>query len=341
MSNVSKVLLIEPQYAIPGGEITVFFETPVAEPSEIECLFDGIPGEISAASTQRLMVRVPEGIESEEVDVKISAKGKEGESHKLSVGGRLCGKMHIVANPAVDPKDGSIVMTRSGSRGQELPATLFRYRNDVVEEMSVSIMNPTGVAFDSNGQLFVTNRADGVVVQINNDRESVPLATGLGVATGIAFDPAGKMHVGDRGGTIYRVSGFEGTFEWARLDPSVSAFHMAFGPDGSLFVSAPGLCSHDVIHRIAEDGSTDIFYKGLGRPQGLAFDREGRLYAAACTKGRHGIVRISPDGNEAEFWLSGMNVIGLCFDADGRAIVATSDSLYRVDVGIFGTLLGD
>lgn len=341
MDNVSKVLSIEPNFAIPGGEISVHLETPVAEPAEIECLFDGIPGAISAASSRRLMVRVPEGLKNEEVSVCISFGGQNGEAHKLTVGRLLCGNMHIVANPAVDPLDGSIVMTRSGSRGQELPATLFRFRNGEVEEMPASVMNPTAPAFDSNGQLFVTNRADGEVLQVNNDEEVVPMATGLGVATGLAFDSTGRMHVGDRGGTIYQVSGFESAFAWANLDPSVSAFHMAFGPDESLYVSAPGLCSHDVIHRIAIDGSIDVFFKGLGRPQGLAFDRDGRLYAAACTRGHHGIVRISAVADEAEFWLAGMNVIGLCFDRDGRIIIATADSLYRINAGINGTLLHD
>ncbi len=34
-----------------------------------------------------------------------------------------------------------------------------------------------------------------------------------------------------------------------------------------------------------------------------------------------------------------MGIIGLCFDMSGRIIVATSDSLYRLKLDIYGTLV--
>ena len=61
---------------------------------------------------------------------------------------------------------------------------------------------------------------------------------------------------------------------WTQIEPSVSAFHLAFGPDDSLYVAGPTVTSFDSIWRINRDGQTDVFYRGLGRPQGLAFDRE-------------------------------------------------------------------
>ncbi|NNE66879.1 MAG: gluconolaconase, partial [Pyrinomonadaceae bacterium] len=161
----------------------------------------------------------------------------------------------------------------------------------------------------------------------------------LGVATGLAFDKSGNLYVGDRGGMIYRVSGLGDARDWAELEASVSAYHLAFGPDGDLYVTAPGLCSHDVIHRITQDGSRTDFFKGLGRPQGLGFDDDGNLYVAACLRGRHGIVRISSDGKAAGLFLAGMSVVGLCFDREGKMIVATGDAVYSLDIGVYGTLL--
>ena len=107
----------------------------------------------------------------------------------------------------------------------------------------------------------------------------------------------------------------------------------------SLYIAAPGLCSHDVVHRISRDGLVDVFFKGLGRPQGLAFDDRGSLYIAACLRGRHGIVKISEDGSNAELWLAGMSIVGLCFDGKGRVVVATEDSLYRLNTETYGTLV--
>lgn len=338
MTFKGAVLNVVPDLAIPGGEIEVHYEVTDVSPAEIECLFDGLPGDISAASSKKLMVRVPDSLENGKVEVRLSANGDESEPIVIQVGTRLCGEMHIVANPAVDPSDGSVVLTRSGTRGQELPATLFRLRDDVVEEMSPAVMNPTGVAFDSNGRLLVSNRADGEVVQINDDGV-VTLASELGVATGLAFDSSGTLFVGDRNGTIYKMSSLGDARDWARVEASVSAFHLAFGPDGDLYVAAPGLCSHDVIYRIDTEGMSETFFKGLGRPQGLAFDEDGNLYVAACLRGRHGVVKIEKDGSAARLWVAGMSIVGLCFDKGGRALIATADSLYALDVDVRGTLV--
>src|SRR3712207_8541139 len=57
---------------------------------------------------------------------------------------------------------------------------------------------------------------------------------------------------------------------------------------------------------------TTLFRSGLGRPQGMAFDAEDRLYVAASLGGRRGVVRIDQDRN-AELFLSGPNVVGLAF----------------------------
>ncbi len=126
---------------------------------------------------------------------------------------------------------------------------------------------------------------------------------------------------------------------YSLLEPSVSAYHIAFGIDDKLYITAPGLSSFDAVYRVDKDGYDEIFYRGLGRPQGLAFDREGNLYAAACTGGRHGIVKIFPDGETAEIFVAGFNIVGLCFTRKGEMIVATNEAVYRLPTGIFGTLL--
>ena len=149
------------------------------------------------------------------------------------------------------------------------------------------------------------------------------------------------MFVGDRGGTIFRINEIGEASPWAEHEPSVSAYHLAFGPDDALYVTGPTVSSFDVITRFDKYGSSAPFFRGLGRPQGLAFDREGNLYVAASLEGRRGIVKISPDGMDAELVVAGMNVVGVAFSAAGEMIVATSDTVFSLPLGIEGTLLAE
>jgi sugar lactone lactonase YvrE len=341
MNKAGRILSFNPPYAIPGGEILIECENfTVGVIGEYGCFFDGQAARLVGASGTRILAIVPDDFDTTEVEVYLESGGERSKAKSIVVGKKLADDLHMVANPAVDPKDDSVILTRSGSRGQQLPVTLFRLERDgFLNEMSADVLNPTGVAFDRNGQLFVTARADGEVCRINHDDEVMPYASDLGIATGIAFDREGAMFVGDRSGTIYRVSGFGDSESFAVLEPSVSAYHMAFGTDEKLYLTAPGLSSFDAVHQIDRDGIERIFYRGLGRPQGLAFDRTGNLYVAACLQGRHGIVKISPDGEKAELFAAGYNVVGLCFTREGEMIIAANDTAFSLPVGIQGTLL--
>ncbi len=341
MSKAGRIVSIKPPYAIPGGEIAIECEGfEINQGKEYGVFFAGKAARLVGASANRILAIVPEDFETTDVEVYLESDGERSEPANLVVGKLLATDMHIVANPAVDPKDDSVILTRSGSRGQHLPVTLFRLDKDGYEdELAADVMNPTGIAFDGKGGFFVTNRSDGEVCRIERDEEIIAFSTGLGIATGIAFDRDGAMFVGDRSGTIYRISDFGNAEAFATLEPSVSAYHLAFGTDNRLYVTAPGLASFDSVYAIDRDGFDTKFYRGLGRPQGLAFDREGNLYVAACLASRRGIVKISPDAAQSEIFVAGNNVIGLCFTRKGEMIVATSESVFSLPLGIFGTLL--
>jgi sugar lactone lactonase YvrE len=157
----------------------------------------------------------------------------------------------------------------------------------------------------------------------------------MGVATGIAFDDEENLYVGDRQGTVFKISPSRQIYVFATLEASIAAYHITYGPDKNLYVTGPTTSSFDSIHRISPAGEVDVFYRGLGRPQGMAFDADGRLYVAASLGGRRGVVRFGED-REPELFLSGPNIVGLAFTPSRSLVVATNSALYRVDAGIKG-----
>ena len=340
MANAPKILGVDPVYAIAGGEIIidcVGFDT--RDPQGCSVLVGEAPAQIVAIGPRRVLAIVPETVGGE-LEARLQSGAELSEPARLVVARKLAGDLHPVANPAFDPDDGALFVTRSGSRGEELPVTLFRIDvSGELSEYSGDIPNPTGIAFAPEGQMFVTSRLEGVIYKITPFKEAVAFARNLGVATGMAFDRGGVMYVGDRTGTIFKVNGIGEERAWAQIEPSVSAFHLAFGPDDALYVSGPTVTSFECIWRIDAEGEVDVFFKGLGRPQGLAFDVDGNLYVAASLRGRRGIVRISPGGDEANLVVAGVNLVGLAFSSSGEMAVVSIDSVYSLPSQIKGTLV--
>jgi sugar lactone lactonase YvrE len=336
MSKAPGILRIDPPLAIPGGEVAIACENlDTSDLTLCSVWFGEERSPIVALSPKRVLAIVPELRSAGRVEVKLQSGAAISETAGITVGKRLAEDLHPVANPAYDPDDGALFVTRSGSRGEQLPVTMFRIDvNGDITEFSGDITNPTGIAFDSSGQMFVSSRMDGTVYRVTPFKEAVPFVSNLGVATGIAFDKTDTMYVGDRTGTIYKVNGIGEENAWAQLEPSVSAYHLAVGPDAALYVAGPTVASFDSIMRIDPKGKVSVFYKGLGRPQGLAFDAGGNLLVAASLRGRRGIVRISPDGKTADMFVAGMNLVGLALNSTGDMAIASTDSVFRLTLDV-------
>jgi len=342
MDNNRIIERILPRAAIPGGEIAIDLAASHSHPTSVT--IDGTEAQIVASSRRRLLALVPHDIHSPTAEVLVDGERripKTLPAASVIVGTKLAGDLHPVANPAFDPGDGSLYVTRSGSRGEHVPVSIYKINAEgAIEEFSGDITNPTAIAFSPRGQMFVTSRLDGTVYRVSELNDCSVFVSELGIATGLAFNADGDMFVGDRTGTIFRVNEIGEATEWAQHEPSVSAFHLAFGPDEGLYVTGPTVSSFDAITRFDKVGASEVFFHGLGRPQGLAFDIDGNLYVAASLRGRRGIVRISPDGKDAELVVAGMNVVGLAFGPDDDLVVATNDSVYRLKIGVQGLLLG-
>ena len=201
-------------------------------------------------------------------------------------------------------------------------------------------MNPTGLAVDREGLLYVSSRMEGTIYLVNPDGHRTLYAEGMGIATGIAFDTDENLYVGDRSGTIFKINRDKQIFVFATMEPSVAAYHLAFSAAGELFVTGPTTSSYDHLYRITPAGEVRSFYRGLGRPQGLAFDACGNIYVAASLAGRRGVVRLNPQA-EPELAVSGNGIVGLAFTGHRSMILATTNSLIELFVDVEGKpLLG-
>lgn len=340
MSNFKNGLIKSavPSAGVEGGEVVLNCEGyDTSDYSYCHVWFGDQRGRVVSAAPNRVIISVPDcdtGIEANEL--KLESSGGVVAT-PFTLGAKLAENLHPVSNPAIDRDDGSIYVTLSGTRGQKMPVSIYKITaDDELMPLVSEVVNPTGLAFSREGSLYVTSRYDGKLFRISPFGEPETVASDLGVATGLAFDRRGEVYVGDRTGTIFRVNEIGEVRQFASLDPSVAAYHLAFSPDGDLFVSGPTVSSFETIWRVDAMGEVEKFYTGLGRPQGLAFDAEGNLYVAASLRGHRGIVRITPDGRNAEVVVAGASLVGLAFDGEGNMIVVSTQKVYRVPLGIKG-----
>jgi sugar lactone lactonase YvrE len=339
-----RVAAVRPARAIEGGRISILgsgFDTSAPRLPEVS-LGSG-RGRVVYASPSRLDVVIPSGLEGGRLAVTVGAadppapdEAPAGRSTAaVEVGASFATELHQVDNPACDAL-GNLYFTFSGSRGEEVPVSIFRIRPDGHREtFAKGIVNATSMAVGPDHHLYVSSRFEGVVYRVDETGAAQPFATDLGVACGLAFTPDGILFVGDRSGSILRVdpSGHATTF--ASLPPSVAAFHLALGPDGALYVTGPTLGSYDAVYRIDTAGTVDEVTRRFGRPQGLAFDDKGNLFVVEALAGMSGVYRVplqAPDGAtgiEPELVVAGPGLVGVTFDRTGRMVVCTGDTAYR------------
>ena len=327
---------VRPGWVVPGGRLTLsgtHFPLPASGPPH--ALVGPLDARVTGASRTAVSLVVPVAAEGGTTAVRIDEL--PGESVYVEVARELATGLHQVDSPAFD-RDGRLYVTQSGGRNTKVPVPLYRVSRDGAREpVAVDLANPTSLAIGPDGLLYVSSRFEGQVHRLTGDDRVELYATELGTATGLAFGPDGALFVGDRSGTILRISADRHVETFASLPASVAAFHLAFGPDNCLYVTAPTLATHDALYRITPDRLVDVVCEAFGRPQGLAFDREGRLYVADALAGAAALYRldVSQPAPVPELVLTAPSLIGLAFDPAGGLVVAGTDTVWRLDVPVW------
>jgi sugar lactone lactonase YvrE len=323
---------VRPAAAIPGGEFQIRGKDLAGEDRPRVMLGD-VTAPIVVGSDTYIIARVPDGASFGKMTVENDSA--RSQPWVCEIGVELADSLHPVANPAVDAH-GNVYTTFSGSRGQKTPVAVYKFEaGGALKPFLTDLMNATALAFDREGLLYVSSRYDGIIYQVTPRGEMSVYVEGMGVATGMAFDRDENLYVGDRSGTIFKISRTRQIYVFATVEPSIAAYHLAFGPEGWLYVTGPTTSSFDGVYRVAPSGEVDVFYRGLGRPQGIAFDENDNLYVAASLGGRRGVVRIGQD-RKAELFLSGPNIVGLAFAPPSNLLVTSTSALFRINAGVRG-----
>ena len=166
---------------------------------------------------------------------------------------------------------------------------------------------PFDLAFNSSGDLFVTEGDTGIVPQIveiaPGGGTPTTFVTGLIEPRGLAFNSSGDLFVADLGtSNILEITpgGTKTVFATGLAGP----FGLAFNSAGDLFVadSASG-----EITEIAPNGMESKYTTGLENPHFLAFDSAGDLFVSNLGTGSDGdyedgyLTEITPDGTKTDF----------------------------------------
>ena len=312
-SSVPRIDAIVPDAVLPGGEVELQGSAlgPVADKRPLAVL-DGSLAPVLLSRPTRMNIRIPESAEAGRLEVR--QNGSTSNAVQIRIGRLLSENVNPVTSPVTDA-EGNIYTTLSGPRGEKLPVSIYRISPEGdMDAFATDILNPTGLALDTAGVLYVSSRHEGTLHRITPQGASSIVVESMGVATGLAFDPAGNLYCGDRSGTIFKIARDRQIFVFATLEPSVSAYHLVFGLDGTLFVTGPP--------RRATMRSTPS---------------TATATAASTIAGWAGPTAWRSTLPARFTWLRRIaDAVGLAFSPSGSAVVATHTAIYDVALGVEG-----
>jgi hypothetical protein len=198
------------------------------------------------------------------------------------------------------------------------------------EQQDSEVINPTALAFDSSGNLFVADHRADAIFKLTPDGTRSVFVTGVRLSdgNGLAFDaadnlfvlsPSGEYHVG---GTILKFSP-DGTRSTFATDVGLP-YSLAIDPSGNLFVSDWDTGS---IYKLTPKGEKSTFATTEIAAKILACDQAGNLFAGVPLK--HSIFKYEPGGVRSNF-ATGITTYALGIDKAGNVFVGdTGNTIFK------------
>lgn len=208
------------------------------------------------------------------------------------------------------------------------------------------LRNPTGIALDSIGNLYIADHdnnrirrvgLDGAILTVagmgasgnTGDGGSALLAT-LNGPTSVTFSAAGNLYIADTGNGRIRMVTPGGIILPVLTAALTAPAYMIFDQSQNLYIADSA-----VIFKVTPAGVTSAVFEGVTSPRGLAFDANGNFYFSQPKTKQ--VWMLTPSGNHAQIadgvWISPE---GIAVDALGNLLVADSGLHQVLSVNSFG-----
>lgn len=147
-------------------------------------------------------------------------------------------------------------------------------------------LNPNAIAFDEEGNLYVSLNSAGVIIRLGPDL-GLPgevIADGLDLVQGLVTGPDGRVYFMDASGTIYWVDpATDDAGILAALGFTGTQGGLAFGPDGALY--AADYLGGRILRVEVPSGDASVCLTGIVTPRGISFDALDRIYVSSYDAG--------------------------------------------------------
>ena len=231
---------------------------------------------------------------------------------------------------------GRLYVTQSGGRETKVPVPLYRVGRDGAREpLAVEIANPTSLAVGPDGAIYVSSRFERsrlsprrrTIARRSTRRISACRRASRSIPTArcsSAIDP---------GSILQSVARSRQVETYATLPASVAAFHLAFGPDDALYRHGADArhARSDLPHHARSARRRRSATASAGR-RGWRSTRRARSTSSMRSPARRACIAWTCAQPQPELVLSAPALVGVAFDPLGGLVLASSDTIWRLDV---------
>ncbi|HEY5315212.1 MAG TPA: BACON domain-containing carbohydrate-binding protein, partial [Pirellulales bacterium] len=181
--------------------------------------------------------------------------------------------------------------------------------------------DPSALAFDTNGNLYVTGYYGGTVKKFAaGSTTTAAVLTGLTNPDALAFDASGNLYVANYGaGTVSKFTGSSTTASVTLTGLSGPAA-LAFDSSGDLYVA--NKTGGTVSMFLPGATTASLVLRGMSQPDALAIDSSGNIYVADYSQGE--VLKFAPAQTAASRTYGLYEPDALLLDTHGNLFVAES-----------------